>query len=75
MGSAFAIENDVSGFTDAFSFAALRLFAAADVGASLIAAGNLLFGRSDRFFLIFSHFQVSLGSVRGNTGSTARFTR
>jgi hypothetical protein len=61
MGSAFATEN-VSQFLGAFSFTPLWLFATADVGANLIAADNLLFGRSDRFFLVFRHFQVFLGS-------------
>jgi len=63
MGSAFAIENDVSGFSDAFSFAPLWLFAAADIGASLVAAGNLLFGHMDRNFLICRHGQAPLDSV------------
>jgi hypothetical protein len=59
MGSAFATEN-VSRFLGAFGLTPLWLFATADVGANLIAADDLLFGRSDRFFLIFRHFQVSL---------------
>jgi hypothetical protein len=76
MGSAFAIEN-VPRFAGAFSFAPLRLFATADVGANLIAAGNLLFRRydrrSDRYFLLFRHFHVSVGSVRVNLGSDVLF--
>ena len=66
VGFAFAVEN-VSRFSDAFAFALLRLFATADVGAGHVAAGNFLFGRSDRFFLDLGHFQVSLGHVGGNT--------
>jgi len=61
VGSAFATE-DVSQFSGAFTFTLSWLFATADVGASLIAADNLFFGRSDRFFLIFRHVQVFLGS-------------
>jgi hypothetical protein len=56
MGSAFATEN-VSRFSGAFTFTCSWLFATAKVGANLIAADDLLFGRSDRFFLIFRHFQ------------------
>jgi hypothetical protein len=48
MGSAFAIEK-VSRLSGAFAFASLGLFATADVGANLVAAGDLLFGSSDRF--------------------------
>ena len=62
MGSAFAVE-DMSWLTAAFAFAPLRLFVAADVGANLIAADNLLFGRWDWVFQNFSHFH-SLGAVR-----------
>jgi hypothetical protein len=72
MSSAFATEN-VSRFLGALSFTLSWLFATADVGASLIAADDLLLGRSVRFFLIFRHFQVSLGSVRVNAGSNVRF--
>ena len=49
MGSAFAIEN-VSRFSGTFTFTPLRLVATADVGANLVAADTLLFGRSYRFF-------------------------
>ena len=62
MGSAFAIEN-VSWLTGAFAFAPLRLFIAANVGAKLIAADNLLFGCWDWVFQNFSHFH-SLGAGR-----------
>jgi hypothetical protein len=65
MGSAFAIE-DMSRFSGAFTLALSWLFATADVGTSLVAAGNLLFGRSDRGFLVFRHLHVSLGSVTVN---------
>jgi hypothetical protein len=68
MGSAFAIEK-VPRFSGAFTLTPLWLFATADVGADLIAAGNPLFGSSERFCLSFGHFHVSLGSVRVNTGS------
>jgi hypothetical protein len=61
MGSAFAIEN-VSRFSGTFTFTPLRLVATADVGANLVAADTLLFGRSDRFFLIFRHCQAPLSS-------------
>jgi hypothetical protein len=70
MGSAFAIEK-VPRFSGAFTLTPLWLFATADVGADLIAAGNPLFGSSERFCLSFGHFHVSLGSVRVNTGSNA----
>ena len=72
MGSAFAIEN-VSWFSGAFAFAPLRLFGAANVGASLIATDNLLFGRNDGFFENVSHFQVSLGQF-GVTGSSVNLS-
>ena len=65
MGSAFATEN-VSRCLGAFCFTALWLFAAADVGANLIAADNLLFRHADRVFLIFGHCQAPLSSVRVN---------
>jgi hypothetical protein len=56
MGFAFAIE-DVSRFSAAFVFASMWLTAAADVGANLIATGNLLFGNNiDSCFLDFRHF-------------------
>jgi hypothetical protein len=61
MGSAFATEN-VSRFLGAFCFTPSWLAATADVGANLIAADDLLLGRSDQFLLIFCHFQVFLGS-------------
>ena len=64
MGSAFAVEN-VSWLTAAFAFAPLRLFVAADVGADLIAAENLLFGCCDSVFQNFSHFFGFLGGVLG----------
>lgn len=62
MASALAIEN-VSRFSGAFAFATTWLIAAADVGANLVAADDLLFWRSDRFLLDFSHFHGSLGGV------------
>jgi hypothetical protein len=65
MGFAFAAEN-MPCFFCAFVFAPLRLFGTADVGANLVASDNLLFGRSDWFFLPFSHYQVPLSSVRIN---------
>jgi hypothetical protein len=57
MGPAFAIEN-VARFSGAFAFTpAWLVAAAADVGANLIAANNLLFfGRDDGFFQFFSHY-------------------
>lgn len=72
MGATFAIE-DMSWLACTFAFAALRLFAAADVGANLVTADNLYFFRFDdnRFFLFFRHFQDSLGQVRGDIGSNA----
>ena len=63
MGSAFAIDN-VSRLSDAFILAPCVF---AKVFANLIAADNLLFGRSDRFLQFFGHFEVSLGSVRGKS--------
>ena len=58
MRAAFAIEN-VSRLSDAFTFASLGLLAAADVGANLIAAGDLhFFWRGDNGLLwIFGHFK------------------
>ena len=69
MGSAFATEN-VSQFSGAFTLTRSRLFATGDVGANLIAADDLLFGRSDRFFVIFRHFQVSSVQVRATPDRT-----
>jgi hypothetical protein len=68
VNSALAVE-DVSRFSGAFAFAPLWLFATADVSADFIAADDLLFRRNDNFFLIFRHFQVSLGSLQDDTGS------
>src|ERR1051325_408997 len=65
VGFAFAIEN-MPRFTDAFVFTRFRLFRPADVGANLVATGNLLFRRNNRLFLSFSHFHVPLRSVRDN---------
>jgi hypothetical protein len=59
--SAFAVE-DMPRLSGTFAFAPLWLFATADVRAYLVAADNFLFWRNDDFFLIFRHFQVSLGS-------------
>ena len=58
MASAFTVE-DVADFAGAFSFTLVRLLAAADVGANLVAADNLLPGHGDRLLLIFCHFQIS----------------
>jgi hypothetical protein len=58
VGPAFAVE-DVSRFSDASVLAPLRIFAAADIGANLLAANDLLFGRSDGLFLLVRHFQLS----------------
>jgi hypothetical protein len=71
MSPAFTVEN-VSRFSGAFAFAPLRLFGTADVNASFIAADNLLFWRSDRFFQNVSHFEVSLGAVRATMGSNVK---
>jgi hypothetical protein len=65
MRSAFAVE-EMPWLSGASVLAPVRLFAGTDVGANLVAAGNLLFGSSDRFFLIFRHFHGSLSSARGN---------
>ena len=65
MGFAFAIEN-VPRFSGASGFTPMRLFATTDVGANLVAAGNLLLRRNNRLFLSFSHFHVPLRSVRVN---------
>ena len=65
--STLAIEN-MPRFAGAFALAPLRLFAAADIGANLVAPDNLLFGCNDGFFLIFRHGQISLVSVRGDWG-------
>jgi len=62
MGSALAIEK-VSWFSAAFALTLFWLFGTADVGASLVAADNLLFGGSDTVCVIFRHFQVSFGYV------------
>jgi hypothetical protein len=65
MRFAFAIEN-VARFSGAFAFAPVWLVAAAaDVGADLVAADTLLFGRNDTFFLSFCHFQASFGENSG----------
>jgi hypothetical protein len=55
VGSAFAAD-DMPWFFGASAFAPLRLFATADVSANLVATDNLLFGRSDKLLLIFSHY-------------------
>jgi hypothetical protein len=64
MSPAFAVEK-VPRFSGASALAPLRIFAAAEVGANLVATDNLLFGSGNRFFLIFRHFHVPLSSVRG----------
>jgi hypothetical protein len=60
MIAAFAVEK-MSRFSGAFCFTALWLFATPQVGARFIAAGYLLFGYSDWYFLFFRHFQFSPG--------------
>jgi hypothetical protein len=65
MGLAFAVEN-VPRFSGASALAPLRFSTTADVRANLVAADDLFFGSSDRFFLSFRHFRGSLSSVRGN---------
>jgi hypothetical protein len=74
VGSAFAIENDVSRFSDAFSFTPLRFFAATFVCADLVAMGNLLLGHADILLLNINHRQSPLDSLlglaSGNAGSS-----
>jgi hypothetical protein len=62
MGLALTIEK-MSGFSGAFALALFWLFATTDIGASLVATDDLLFGSSDWFCVSFCHFQVSLGST------------
>jgi hypothetical protein len=54
MGSALAIEK-VSWFTVAFVLARSWLSAAAEVGANLIAAGDLFLGNTNSFWLSLRH--------------------
>ena len=66
MGPALAIEK-MARLTNAFRFAWPWFLAAiGDVGAYLVATNNLLFGRNDSRILIFSHVQVSPGSIRAS---------
>ena len=73
MRSAFAIE-DVPRLASAFAFAPLRLFAAADIRASFVAAENLLLGRGDRLFSRFRHFQLPLVESGNRVESIAILT-
>jgi hypothetical protein len=61
---AFATEN-VARFLRAPVFALRGISAAADVGARLVAADDLLLGRAHWFFLLFEHYQHLLLVVSG----------
>jgi hypothetical protein len=65
MASALAIEN-VSRFSGAFAFAPMRLITAADVGANLSAANDLLLRSNNKVFHNFSHLEVSLRAIQVN---------
>jgi DNA-binding XRE family transcriptional regulator len=76
MGPAFAIEN-VARFSGAFAFTpAWLVAAAAEVGANLIAADNLLFGRNDTFFAgRLRELRQQAGLTQQQLADNAKMTR